>query len=81
MSTLLIQYLSDLKVAPQKKWGNLEIDPIEVGGFCLILTCEIEIKLHQQNQLRLCECDSPRERLRQRVWCAIADGTLRERYL
>jgi hypothetical protein len=53
-----------------------EIDPSGVGGFCLVLTSEIEIELHKQNQLRLCECDSPRERLRQRVWCAIDRGNL-----
>jgi hypothetical protein len=38
-------------------------DPSGVGGFCLVLACEIEIELHKQNQLRLCEGD--------RVWCAI----------
>jgi hypothetical protein len=45
-----------------------EIDPSEAGGFCLVLTCEIEIELHKQNQLRLCECD--------RGWCAIDRGNL-----
>jgi hypothetical protein len=37
--------------------ASYAIDPSGVGGFCLVLTCEIEIELHKQNQLQLCECD------------------------